>query len=87
MLAPRGGERVLDKRRNDAFDGTPLGALVPAGPGARARVAIVGMQSDFCVRATARAALARGNGVVLVRGAHATYDRDEDGVVTPAAEV
>ena len=51
---------------------------------------IVGMQSDFCIRATCSAALARGNEVRLVRRAHGTYDRVEyhnHGVVTPASEV
>ena len=48
------------------------------------------MQSDFCVRATCTAALARGNEVLLIRGAHATYDRLEvwnGGTITPASKV
>jgi nicotinamidase-related amidase len=36
----------------------------------------VGMQSEYCIRATALAALDRGHPVTLVRGAHATYDGD-----------
>ncbi|KAH8118179.1 Isochorismatase hydrolase [Phellopilus nigrolimitatus] len=85
------GEPVLDKTRNNAFAGTPLPALVP--PGAATALVVAGMQSDFCIRATCSAALARGNSVFLVAGAHATYDRPEAyavaGVplVTPARAV
>ncbi|KAI0353643.1 Isochorismatase hydrolase [Trametes cingulata] len=84
--APLPGEFVVDKRKNNAFAGTDLGALVPP----TAEIVMVGMQSDFCIRATCSAALARGNEVLLVRGAHATYDRVEvldHGTITPASVV
>jgi Isochorismatase family len=58
---------------NNAFSATRLGELVPTD----AEIVVVGMQSDFCVRATCSAALGRGNQVLLIRGAHATYDRHE----------
>jgi nicotinamidase-related amidase len=64
------GEHVIDKRAPDAFAGTDLGAVIPQG----AAVVVAGMQSEFCVGATALAALHRGHPVTLVRGAHATYD-------------
>ncbi|KAI0666552.1 Isochorismatase hydrolase [Trametes maxima] len=83
---PRPGEFVVDKRKNNAFAGTNLGALVPP----TAEIVMVGMQSDFCIRATCSAALARGNEVLLVHGAHATYDRVEvlgHGTITPASVV
>ena len=84
--SPRAGEFVVDKRKNNAFSGTALDRIVPA----TAEIIMVGMQSDFCIRATCSAALSRGNEVLLVRGAHATYDRIEyhnHGLVTTAAEV
>ena len=84
--APLPGEFVIDKRKNNAFVGTELGAIVPP----TAEIVMVGMQSDFCIRATCSAALARGNEVLLIRGAHATYDRIEyhnHGLITTAAEV
>ncbi|KAI0761619.1 Isochorismatase hydrolase [Trametes elegans] len=84
--APLPGEFVVDKRKNNAFAGTDLAALVPP----TAEIVMVGMQSDFCLRATCSAALARGNEVLLVRGAHATYDRVEvldHGTITPASVV
>ncbi|KAI1788601.1 Isochorismatase hydrolase [Ganoderma leucocontextum] len=83
---PCDGEFVVDKRKNNAFSGTALDRIVPA----TSEIIMVGMQSDFCIRATCSAALSRGNEVLLVRGAHATYDRIEyhnHGLITTAAEV
>lgn len=82
-------EFVIDKLKNNAFAGTNLGSLVPE----TSDLVVVGMQSDFCIRATCSAALDRGNNVLLVEGAHATYDRPEDfssggpAILTPAAKV
>ncbi|KZT06076.1 uncharacterized protein LAESUDRAFT_631245, partial [Laetiporus sulphureus 93-53] len=83
---PHLNEPVLDKRKNNAFAGTALAEHVPPD----AELVVVGLQSDFCVRATCSAALGRGNEVLLIRGAHATYDRVEfwdGGTNTPAARV
>jgi nicotinamidase-related amidase len=80
-VAPAPGEGLLRKTQDDAFDGTPLEALL-----ARRRItrlAVAGLLSEMCVSATVRGALARGLGVVLVRDAHATYDLDD----IPAAVV
>jgi nicotinamidase-related amidase len=66
----RDGEPVVDKHEDDAFVGTGLEELLPAAT----RVVVVGMQSEYCVRATSLGALERGYPVTLVRGAHATYD-------------
>ena len=63
-------ERVVDKYECDAFAGTGLSELVPES----ATVIVAGMQSEYCIRKTSLAALRRGHPVVLVRGAHATYD-------------
>ncbi|MQA97106.1 MAG: isochorismatase family protein [Streptosporangiales bacterium] len=73
----RDGEHVIDKNENDAFAGTKLDALIPE----ESDVVMVGMQSEFCIRATALAALRRDHRVTLVRGAHATYHGE-----VPAAE-
>lgn len=64
------GEPVVAKRHDDAFDGTGLGDLL-AGHDV---VALGGLQSEMCVAATARAALARGLDVVLPHDAHSTWD-------------
>lgn len=73
FFPPLPHEPVIDKRKNNAFAGTGLGDLIPPN----AEVIVVGMQSDYCVRATCSAALDRGNEVILIRDAHATLDRDE----------
>ena len=89
VFQPRAGEVVVDKRKNNAFACTRLGELVDK----KAAMVVVGMQSDFCIRATCSAALGRGNTVFLVEDAHATYDRPEayttggPVIVTPAHTV
>ena len=72
------GEHVVDKPEWDAFVRTPLADLVPAG----ARLIVVGMQSEYCVRSTVFGALERNHPVTVVAGAHATYPGDR-----PAAEI
>jgi len=67
------GEQIVDKSKNNAFAGTKLGKLIPED----AEIVVVGLQSDFCVRATCSAALSRGNTVLLIRGSHTTFDRLE----------
>ncbi|WP_246142632.1 isochorismatase family protein [Nocardioides rubriscoriae] len=70
VLDVRPGEPVVPKRHDDAFDGTDLARLLD---GHRA-VVLGGLQSEMCVAATARAALARGLEVVLPHDAHSTWD-------------
>lgn len=69
-----GGEPIIDKNESDAFTGTQMSDVLPAGT----RLVIAGMQSEYCVRATALSALRRGHQVVLASGAHATYDGETD---------
>lgn len=78
VYEPRPGERVIDKFEPDAFAGTGLLDLLPAGT----PLVLAGMQSEFCVRATALSAQDKGFPVFVVRGAHATYDGG-----TPAADI
>ena len=66
-------EEIVDKSKNNAFAQTKLGKLIPED----AEIVVVGLQSDFCVRATCSAALGRGNTVLLIRGSHTTFDRLE----------
>ena len=70
---PLSGEQVIDKSKNNAFAGTNLTKLISED----AEIVVVGLQSDFCVRATCSAALGRGNTVLLIRGSHTTFDRLE----------
>ncbi|OJA08278.1 hypothetical protein AZE42_03773 [Rhizopogon vesiculosus] len=86
VFPPLSHEFVVDKLKNNAFAGTKLADLVPRD----AELIVIGMQSDYCVRATCSAALDRGNNVILIKEAHATYDRIEvwnGGMVTQAHDV
>jgi nicotinamidase-related amidase len=71
------GEPVLGKAHDDGFAGTDLDAVLRASRARR--LCLVGIQSEMCVAATARGAIARGYTVVLPRDAHATYDVPTDG--------
>lgn len=42
-------EHVIDKRKNNAFTGTKLGDLIPT----QAEIVVVGLHSDFSLRASA----------------------------------
>ncbi|KAJ3549289.1 hypothetical protein NMY22_g954 [Coprinellus aureogranulatus] len=86
IFDPLPGEVVIDKRKNNAFAGTTLGNWIPTD----AEIVVVGFQTDFSVRATCSAALGRGNEVILLREAHATFDRIEvlhGGGVTKASVI
>lgn len=79
------GEGVLHKTSDDAFVETGLEQLMRAA-GVRTMV-IGGLQSEMCVAATARAALARDFSVVLPRDLHATREIPADrGVPAVPAE-
>jgi nicotinamidase-related amidase len=78
-----GNEAVIDKDTPSSFAGTELGSLL-----ADAReLVIIGMQSEYCVRETALAALEQGFAVLLPRGAHATYSNGERSSAEIAAAV
>jgi nicotinamidase-related amidase len=87
VLPVADGEPVVHKEHDDGFAGTELEALLRAD-GVR-RPCLVGIQSEMCVAATARGAMARGFTVVLPRDAHTTYDvpADGDAPAVPAAHV
>lgn len=86
-LAAEDGEPVIAKTGDDGFGGTALADLLEDR--GTIRVVVVGIQSEMCVAATARGALARGLQVVLPRDGHTTYDVPDDagGVAVPAAQV
>jgi nicotinamidase-related amidase len=71
-VAPRKGEPIVEKQHSDAFEETTLSDVL-ASLGAD-HLVICGMQSDYCVNATARGAASRNYRVTLVEDAHATYD-------------
>ncbi|KAF8963116.1 hypothetical protein BDZ97DRAFT_1732296 [Flammula alnicola] len=86
IFPPLPGEITLDKRKNNAFAGTELHKVIAP----TAEIVVAGFQTDYSIRATCSAALGRGNEVLLIRGAHATYDRIEvlhGGGITPASTI
>ncbi|KAJ7576466.1 Isochorismatase-like protein [Mycena floridula] len=86
LYTPLPNEPVIDKKKNNAFAGTKLGELIVPD----AEIVVVGMQSDYSVRATCSAALGRGNNILLIKEAHGTYDRYEvlhGGGTTPASRI
>jgi nicotinamidase-related amidase len=71
-VEPKPGELVIEKTASDGFYDTELqGELERLGIG---RLAVCGLQTEFCVDATCRAALSRGFDVVLVADGHTTTD-------------
>jgi nicotinamidase-related amidase len=73
VLAPVEGEVVVRKDQCDTFAANPTLASELHGSGVQ-RVIVAGMQSEYCVLETARAALGLGFDVVLAADAHGTYD-------------
>lgn len=86
IFPPESNEPVIDKLKNNAFAGTSLGDMVPTD----VEIVVAGFQTDYSIRATCSSALGRGNEVLLIKGAHATYDRIEvlhGGGITPAYRI
>ena len=75
-LGQAADEPTFDKRVGDAFSNPEFAEWVE-GQGA-GEVVLVGAQSDFCVAATVKGAMARGLGVTVVSDAHSTLDSDRE---------
>jgi len=66
---PIRGEAIVDKSETDAFAGTELAQLIPAG----STVVAAGLASDHCLRATVLSGLHQGYAMRVVRGGHGAY--------------
>lgn len=85
-LAPAAGETLIAKQFNSAFEDTALEAEL-ARLGA-SHIVLAGAATNWCIRATAYAALERGYDLTLVGDAHTTSDMDlGDGQVVQARQV
>lgn len=73
-LTPDAGEVRLEKRYNSAFERTPLEEEL-ARLGA-AHIVLAGAATNWCIRATAYAALDRGYDLTLLSDAHTTETMD-----------
>ena len=71
-LTPLPGDTVSVKRYCNAFQETDLEAQLEAA-GIR-HLIVCGMQSEYCVDTTVRAAFERGYKITLVSDAHTTFD-------------
>jgi nicotinamidase-related amidase len=71
-LAPKPGEPIVEKQHPSAFQDTGFDGLLKQG--GIDRLVICGMQSEYCVDSTTRAAYSLGYKVVLVSDAHTTFD-------------
>ncbi|KAF7327061.1 Isochorismatase domain-containing protein [Mycena kentingensis (nom. inval.)] len=86
VLTPLAGEDVVDKKKSNAFSGTPLDEMIHPD----AEIVVVGLMTEYSVKSTCKAAMARGNTVILMHGAHGTYDHVElanNGLVTRADKI
>jgi nicotinamidase-related amidase len=84
-VAPLPGEKVVEKRYANSFRDTPLLELL-RGLGVK-QLVIVGMQTQMCVEAAARAAADLGFEVTVVADACATRPLEYGGVKVPADQV
>lgn len=71
-IAPREGEPVFEKRRNSAFYETGLDGYLKK-EGVKTLI-LAGMQSEFCIDATCKAAFERGYSVLVPEGCTTTLE-------------
>jgi nicotinamidase-related amidase len=70
-LEPQPGDTMLKKYASSAFEGTNLGAALENLN--VEELVLCGLQSEFCVYNTAKAALDRGYNVVIAQDGHSTW--------------
>lgn len=82
-LIPEPGEIRMDKHYNSAFEETTLEeTLAELGV---SRIVLCGAATNWCVRATAYAALDKGYDLTLIKDGHTTEDFDlGEGTIIPA---
>jgi nicotinamidase-related amidase len=71
-ITPLAGEPVIVKRFCSAFQDTGLAALLAARN--ITRIVVCGMQTEYCIDTTCRAAFERGLKVTLISDAHTTFN-------------
>ena len=74
-LVPQEGEAVVHKRASSAFENTDLAQVLAA---VKANTLVLcGLQSEFCVSNTAKAALTSGFAVTVAQDGHSTWPTQE----------
>ncbi|HSQ26866.1 MAG TPA: isochorismatase family protein [Anaerolineales bacterium] len=83
-LIPENSESIIHKHFNSSFEETSLEeTLTRLGA---ARIVLAGAATNWCIRATAYAALERGYDLILISDAHTTESIDFDDGATIKAE-
>ena len=86
QLAPASGEALVRKQFNSAFEGTELESQLATLN--VAHIVLCGAATNWCIRATAYAALERGYDLTLIEDAHSTVDMPVSSELTiPAAHI
>jgi nicotinamidase-related amidase len=73
LVAPVGGDTIIQKRTPDSFNDTNLHSELLA-LGIR-KVVLVGLQTDMCIDATSRRANELGYQVTVVKDCHSTFSQ------------
>ena len=73
-VEPKTGERIFDKSFNSAFLETDLEEYLKEKQ--ITDLILMGMQTEYCIDATCKAAFELGYGVVIPTGATTTYDNE-----------
>jgi len=83
QLTPASGEALVHKQFNSAFEGTELESQLAALD--VAHIVLCGAATNWCIRATAYAALERGYDLTLIEDAHSTVDMPVSSELTISA--
>ena len=84
-LLMESGDQRINKRFNSAFEETNLQEIL--GEGQITDIVLVGAQTNWCIRATAYAALERGYDLALISDAHTTEVLELEGGQSIGAEL
>ncbi|MBN1265153.1 MAG: cysteine hydrolase [Anaerolineales bacterium] len=85
-LSPTDGEARIEKRYNSSFEDTPLEEILSRL--GVSHIVLTGAATNWCIRATACAALDRGYDLTLVSDAHTTETMEfKDGVRIEASDI
>ncbi|MFT3791246.1 MAG: cysteine hydrolase [Rudaea sp.] len=84
-LVPAEGELLIHKKYNSAFEQTPLDSEL-ANLGVT-HIVLAGVETNWCIRATAYGALDRGYDLTLVKDAHSAVSMQIDGIAIEAESV
>lgn len=71
-IAPASGEKIFDKQRNSAFNGTGLRDYLDGR--SITTLVLVGLQTEYCIDATLKVAFEYGYKILFPEGTTTTFD-------------